>query len=267
MNRCHLQRALSALTILIAMTACGLPGQATQPASGLDANAVASAVAGTAQAAAQQTAVVQPLATRMTGTIMEQVEGGGAKYTDYDGGFEITFPAGWLAVRPDSEEFNASLAKDGALNPMLQEQMTADLAGYEANYDRLYAYVLRPDIKKNVMLGYSKLVWDSETALPLDSAAMGELVRGLEAPGGIPGFRADTAQLHEDSDVKMIEIGGRWALSDGEGGTIPFYTTIIFFKPTASSGVRVTFSYLEDYRAQISTDVKSIMESIKIIAP
>jgi hypothetical protein len=269
MNRHYLHYALSTFVILIAIVACVLPGQPVQPAPGIDSNAVATAVVGTAQAAAQQTA--QPYATEipvsMTGTTIEQAQDGTTQYTDYDGRFEISFPVGWLALRPDSEEFNASLTNEGTANPMLHEQMTADLAGYEADYDRLYAYILRPDIKKNVMLGFSKLVWDSETARPLDSVTMGDLVRDLESPGGIPGFHADTAQLHEDSVVKMIEVGGRWTMSDGEGGTIPFYTTIIFFKPTANSGVRATFTFIQDYQAQIAADVKSIMESIRIIEP
>ncbi|RPI94515.1 MAG: hypothetical protein EHM40_06310 [Chloroflexi bacterium] len=265
MNRNYLPQILSVFVILMAIIACVLPGQTIQPTPGISSNAIATAVAGTAQAAAQQTAAAQPAG--MTGTAIEQVQDGTTQYTDYDAGFEISFPAGWLAVRPNSEEFNASLANASAVNSMLHEQMTADLAGYEADYDRLYAYILRPDIKKNVMLGFSKLVWDSETARPLDSVTMGDLVRDLESPDGIPGFHADTAQLHEDSAVKMIEVGGRWTMSDGEGGTIPFYITIIFFKPTANSGVRATFTFIQDYQAQIATDVKSVMESIRIIEP
>lgn len=96
---------------------------------------------------------------------------------------------------------------------------------------------------------------------------MGNVVRGLEAPGGIPGFHADVAQVREEGVVKMIEIGGRWMLSDGAGGSVPFYTTLIFFKPSASSGVRLTISFLEEHRIQISPDVKSIIELIRMIEP
>ena len=272
MNQSHLRHTISALVMLMAMTACVLPGQAAQtqaiqPTPGLDTNSVATAVLGTAQAAATQTASANLFAPSMTGTTIEQLEDGTTKYTDREGGFEIIFPVGWLALRPNSEEFDAALAKQGAVNPMLRDQMTTDLAGYDANFDRLYSYVLRPDLKKNVILGFSKLVWASEDTLSLDTVTMGELVRGLEAPGGIPGFRADTAQLHEDSNVKMIEIGGRFTLSDGQGGTLPFYTTIIVFKPSSTSSARITFTFIEDYHTQIAADVKSIIESIRIIEP
>jgi hypothetical protein len=271
MKRNYLRHTASALIILLAMTACGLPSQAVQPTPGIDANAVGTSVAGTAQAAAQQTAVQQPSATNPVGTTIEQASDGTTIYTDYDGGFAITFPAGWLAVRPSSEEFDGALAKYGASNEMLHDQMTTDLDAYKANreqlhdYDRLYSYILRPDIKKNVIFGFSKLIWDSEDSVAIDNEAMGKVVRELEAPGGIPGFRADNAQIHEDSHVRMIEIGGRWTTTDGQGATIPFYSTIIFFKPSSNSTVRITFTFLQDYYAQISADVKSIVESIRII--
>lgn len=270
--KCHLYQTLSVLILLGAVVACASPGQAVQstPAAnqGIDSNAVGTAVAGTAQAAAQQTASSGELfAPRKTGVAIELLPDGTTKYVDHDAGFEITFPAGWLAVRPNSEEFDAALADQGADNSMLRDQMTADLAGYQANYDRLYSYILRPDIIEDFLLGFSKLVWDSADATPIDNDAMGNVVRGLEAPGGIPGFHADIAQVREDGAVKMIEIGGRWTLSDGAGGSVPFYSTLVFFKPSASSGVRLTISFLEEHRIQISPDVRSVIESIRLIEP
>ncbi len=264
MKRDSLRRALSIFVMLIAMVACVLPGQTIQSTPGIDSKAVSTAVAGTAQAAAQATATVQPAATSRKGTQIEQAADGIANYSDYDAGFKISFPVGWLVVRPNAEEFNATLAKNGAINQVLHDQMTADLAGYQADYDRLYAYMLRPDIEKNALFGFAKLVWASKDATSIDNPTVGELVRGLEAPGGIPGFRADTAQVREDGAVKIIEIGGHFALNNKEGTAIPFYTTIIFFKPSSNSTARITFSFLEEYHTQISMDVKSIVESIRI---
>jgi hypothetical protein len=266
MNKYCLHHILGAFLILTAIVACAPAAQTVeqQPTPGVDSNAIATAVAGTAQAAATQTASSSLFAPSQTGTVTEQLEDGTTKYTDYDGGFELVFPKGWLAVRPNSEEFDTALKKQGTANSMLHNQMAADLAGYDPDFDRLYAYVLRPDIQKNVILGFSKLLWDPEDTLVPDNETLGELVRGLEAPGGIPGFRADVAQLHEDGSVKMIEIGGRFSLGDGQGGTVPFYATIIVFKPTSNSLVRMTFTFVEEYHTQIAEDVKSIIASIKL---
>ena len=262
---------LSGIILLLAGVACVLPGQATQPTSAISPNTIETAVAGTLQAGATQTAIAQILVVETPpgskGTVIEQVQDGTTKYTDHDAGFEITFPAGWLAVRPNSDEFNAALANEGASNSMLHDQMTSDMAGYEADYDRLYSYIVRPDIEKNVIFGFSKLAWNPKDATPIDNDAMGRLVRDLETSGAIPGFRANVVQLREDLNVKMVEIGGNWMMRDGQGGSIPFYSTIIFFKPSSDSTARITFTYLQDYKTQISTDVHAVMGSIRLIEP
>jgi hypothetical protein len=203
----------------------------------------------------------------MTNITIEQIQDGAVRYTDHDGGFELIFPAGWLAVRPNSDEFNTTLANDGAKNQMLRDQMTNDLAAYDPNYDRLYSYILRPDIGKNTIFGFSKLVWDSNNnTSAIDNDSLGEAVQGLESSNSIPGFRADTAQVRENGNtLPLIEVGGRFSMSDGQGGTVPFYTTIIFFMPIPTSLTRITFTFMQDYKEQISADVNSIIESIKLI--
>lgn len=253
------------LVILVIALACVLPSQAAQPAPTLDPHLIETAIANTMQAAT----AVEPTATTTpggkTGIAIESAQDGSTKYSDYDGSFEITFPAGWLVVQPNSDEFNKVLARDGAKNSMLHEQMVYDQAGYDTKLDRVYSYILRPDIQKNVIFGFSKLAFDIDDTLSIDSVTMGQFVRDLEASGTTPGFRADTAQIREYANVKMIEVGGHWMRSDGKGGTIPFYATVIFFKPAANSVVRITFSFLEDYHEAVAGDIRFIMKSIKIL--
>ena len=270
MNPNHLRHAASAFVILIAIVACVLPGQSIQPPPAINPDTIQTAVAGTAQAAAEQTAAAQLFTETpvgMTGTTIEQLPDGTTRYTDYDAGFEVTFPPGWLALRPNSEEFNAALVNPGATNSMLHEQMTADQAGYEANYDRLYSYILRPDIKTDVMFGFSKTAWDPDDPMMLDNANMGELVRGLESQAFIPGFRVDIAQMHDEGNTRVIEVAGHWTLNDGTSDPVPFYSIFYFFKPTQTSTVRITISFVQDYQDEFAADVKSIMDSIKVIEP
>ena len=270
------QSRLSLLVfLLISMLACVIPGLEAPAPALVDPNVLSTIVVSTANAAASQTAVAQPSATgipadatvpRMTGISLEQLQDGTTKYIDHDGGFELIFPAGWLELRPNSDEFNDSLADAGARNSSLRTQMTADQAAYDAKLDRLYSYILRPDIGKNALYGFSKVAWDSEDATLLDNDTMGELTRVLESSKDLRGFRSDTAQLREnDNAVMTIEIGGRFPLSDGQGGTIPVYATILIFKPTSHSVTRIAFAFLEAYNAQISTDVKSVIQSIKLV--
>jgi hypothetical protein len=149
---------------------------------------------------------------------------------------------------------------------MLRDQMSTDMSGYEAGFDRLYSYPLRPDIQKDVIFGFSKLGWDSDDPKPIDNDSLGDLVRGLETSGTIPGFRVTFSNLIENGNkVSIIVVKGRFSLDDGQGGSTPFTATLLFFKPGSTSTTRVTFTVVQDYDEQISPDIDSITESIKLL--
>lgn len=263
--------------IFLSTLACVIPG-VNQPAP-VDPSSLPTIVVLTVNAATTQTAVAgapagqvpanEPLPTatpEAAVTNLEVLPDGSTKFMHVSGGYEVTYPKGWLTVRPNSEEFAAAYARDGAKNPLLLGQMDYDVSTYEAGFDQLYSYALRPDFEKNFMFGFSTVRWDSHDTLPLNEASMGELTRELESSGIIPGFRVDTAQIYETSNyVEVIEIGGQFSLSDGQDGLIPFYMTAVFFKPTADTITRITFTYLKDYKVQLSLDVSDTIVSIKLL--
>jgi hypothetical protein len=277
----HNRNFFSHAMALLLITACVIPGVVSPTAPTANPDALSTIIAGTAAAAAAQTAGVPAgaLATDppaaegsagatpgMSGTNVEKFSDGTTRYTDYDGGFEMTFPAGWLVVRPNTDEFNAALANEGAKNQLLRDQMTLDQTSYEADARRLFSYTLRPDIERNTLFGFSRLALDLENTNPLDNYALSQLVTSLESSGAIPGYRIVVAQLNETGNgVTVIEIGGPYSADDGQGGKIPFYATILFFKPTSGSLARLTFTILQEYQGLISADIRSVSESIRLL--
>lgn len=216
---------------------------------------------------ATATAIPEPT-PRLDNTTIEKLPEGATRYIDQSAGFELIVPTGWLAVRPNSDEFNAALSKAESTNQMLKDQMAADQANYDPNFDRLYAYILHPEIQEGVMFGMSKLAWDVDDNTQLDNKTLGELLRGLESSGAIPGFRANFSSIIENGrGIPIIVIKGRFAMDDGQGGSVPFSTTLIVFKPTPTSVARITFSFLQDFEDTISADIDALIESITIFAP
>lgn len=267
MNQNRLPHALTAFLTLLVIVACVLPGQPIQPAPVSNPVNIETAVAGTAQVAAQQTAAAQPVPTRRTGTTLQQSEDGYTLYSDYDAGFDVMFPPGWLVVRPNMEEINTVLANEGATNPILQEQIVLDLTGASAAA-HLYAYILRPDIKENVVFGFTHVNWELSATTPIDSASMEEEVRKLESPEGLQGFHASQSEIRENSNgVQIIEIGGITTRANSQGELVTVYITVIFFKPTPDSAVRLIFEYHKDYQYEISPDVSFVVESISLLEP
>lgn len=267
------------MLLLISTLACAIPGLDAPDPVPFDPGALSTVVGLTANAAVTQTALVaQPLSTEVVfgdaapgltetaATSLELLPDGSTKYTDNEVGIEVVFPAGWLTLRANSDEFNSALKKEALKNELLRAQMELDLTEYEPGTHRLYSYPLRPDIEKNTAFGFSKLRWDSEDSVPINENSMGELVRGLESSGAIPSLRVDTAQLYENGNqVKVIEIGGPFSFSNDVGEIIPFYYSAVFFKPTSSSIVRISLVYLKDYKPQLYEDVTSIINSIKLL--
>ena len=275
----NIKRLYPLTLLLISTLACAIPRLDAPAPAPFDPGALSTVVGLTANAAVTQTALVaQPLSTEVVSgdaapgltetaaTSLELLPDGSTKYTDNEVGIEVVFPAGWLTLRANSDEFNSALKKEALKNELLRAQMELDLTEYEPGTHRLYSYPLRPDIEKNTAFGFSKLRWDLEDIVPINENSMGELVRGLESSGAVPGLRVDTAQVYENGNqVKVIEIGGPFSFSNDLGEIIPFYYSAVFFKPTSGSTVRISLVYLKDYKLPIYEDVTSVINSIKLL--
>jgi hypothetical protein len=266
--------------LILSMLACVVPGLSQPVAAPLDPAMLPTIVVLTANAAMTQTAVAVPAGDVPPGdplvsptpapneTALLVSTGGATKFTHVTGGYEITFPAGWVTVRPNSEEFDRAYKGEAAQNEMLLDQMNYDLTSYEPGVDQLFSYPVRPDIEEDFAFGFSKLKWIQDDPVPVTQSSMGQTVRDWESSGEIPGFRADTAQIYQNGNhVELIEIGGPFSLTDDQGGVVPFYSTIVYFKPDDNSTVRITFHYLKDFQLALAGDVASVINSIKLLEP
>lgn len=150
--------------IFVSMVACVIPG-ASQPPQ-IDQNSLSTAIVQTVSAATTQTAAAPtgqpptPTLPPVNETNLEKLPDGSVKFTHVSGGYEVTFPKGWLTVRPNSEEFKEAYARDAAKNSLLLGQMDYDVSAYEDGFSQLHSYALRPDIEKNFLFGFSTVRWD-----------------------------------------------------------------------------------------------------------
>jgi len=200
------------------------------------------------------------------GTLLEQLPDGMVKFVDYDAGFELVVPNGWLGVRPsDPAEFDAVLNGEATRNENLRSQVLADRDSVETD-DRLYMYVLRPDLLKDVVFGFSQTVWDSDDTQVLDNATMGTLVRGLETDGDFPGFKVVASNIDKNQNkVSIMSIRGRFTITYDDGSSLPVVGTVIFFKPTPDSIVRIVFTVVKEFDPEIAPDVEAVIQSIKLL--
>jgi len=218
----------------------------------------------TAQAARPPETPTPPLPAGGTENVKQS--DGTTRYSDYDAGFEMTVPAGWIAVRPGAQEFNDALSNDAANNQPLKDQMTLDQKGYVPVMDRLYFYATKPDVAQNDLLGYGKLTWSPSDSKPVDQNSLGDLVQGLEMSKTMPGLRVVSSNIvMSGNNVPVIVIGANWTPESSSGTITPLYINMLFFKPTANSTVQAVITSSKDHRDVIGPDVDAMVQSIKLL--
>jgi len=155
MNRNNLYLLLGRFVILMSITGCTFPGQKIQTAPTINPSILATHAARTAEAAAQQTqqasipTLVPPTSTPkispITGTSLVALEDQSTLFIDHKAGIQLTIPPGWLAVRPNEDEYYKAFALAEVLsNPEISDRLTK-LQSTNPDYFRLDAIDIRPD--------------------------------------------------------------------------------------------------------------------------
>ena len=144
------------------------------------------------------------------GTENVQQPDGTTKYSDYDAGFEMVLPAGWIGVRPGAQEFNDVLKSEGAGNESLKAQMTFDQQGYEPVKDRYYIYAVEAG---TIVPAYGKVAWNAADDTVIDQNQLGELVQGLEMSTDLPGVRVVSSNIvPNENGVPVMVIGANFTI-------------------------------------------------------
>lgn len=173
------------VVILLAVLACVLPGQTLQPTPDLGPNAVASAIAGTAQAASTQTEQARPVTSTATsvptqgptstprisevsGTALQVREDQSTLFVDYRAGIQLVIPPGWLALRLNEDEYFKAFTLDVVTqNRQIMERLdvTRDL---DPVYFRLDAIDIRPEHDSDVIIPNINVIFQPGDVRSLD---------------------------------------------------------------------------------------------------
>ena len=149
--------ALWAAALFIATLACSMQGLGAGP---LDASSLSTIVAGTANAAAIQTAQANPFTSTPPATPTEaatatpqfifsayntalnQQADGSTLFVDKQLGYELVIPTGWTAFRINESEFYKLWTLPVSKEPIVQGNLTS-IQSMDPNIFRLFAFDLR----------------------------------------------------------------------------------------------------------------------------
>jgi hypothetical protein len=276
MNRNNLQIMFTSFVILLAMIACVLPSQTVQPTPGIDPNAIETSIVGTLEASARQTEQASfltptaPLVPTETLTLTPKISDSGTSlviredqstlFTDYKAGFQLTIPAGWMAVRLDGEEYLQAFDSDIVLQtPEIWERLTVIR---DANVDvfRLDAIDVRPGHMPNGILSTINVVFESGNTQGLETWEQAE--RDRHHPYADFKFISSSyPQLANGTQVLVIEQ--RFSAAANKG-TI-YYRGVFFLLPSGT--IVLDFHTNLDFKDSMLLEFDQVVNSLTPLNP
>lgn len=255
------------LGLLVAMGLVGACGQSVQVVPTIDTSARATSLAGTAVAAfGTATFTPSPTETRVPtavvsaqGTSLVTQEDGSALFTDHKAGIQVTFPAGWLAIRGGEPEYYLAAEKVGTQNTWFLEEI-ASLQSLDLNVFRLHAYDLHSEHRLNNTLPKINVVFLQEDERTL---------RQIEADERISiQSSLQNGHKHLSSDFQVLS-GLEVLIFQSQWDAISFPTTHYkgtFFKVPAGT-VFIDLMIASEQQEALEPEWKQIVESLALLTP
>lgn len=263
MKHKYVQSVASLLVILIAVVACVLPGQATQPAPTIDLSAMETAAASTAQVAATQTEQAKPdtATPRPTGLLKEEQSDGATLFSDYDGGYQITFPEGWTVVIPEEEDISEALStipeREENISKLIEAARSADVN----NMIRAFGFNLKAqqgEYTPNINISRN-------TNSLLLAASLKDLVDATVAYYPSMNMEVISSGVKKTaSGMEMGVIEAQWTMNAPGGEKIDLQQKQVMFK-SEGGVVILTFSTVRDATVDLTADVDEVIESFKLL--
>lgn len=262
------------LVLLTTILACAIPGQQAAPLppptvntnllSTMVAQTVAAAVVLTEQSAPtaiiiptetiEPTVAVSPTAEIIpSGSTLTVHEDGSITFVDERAGFEVTVPAGWLAVRIHQQEYRDALA----LTPDIEKALT-DIQNNDPNTFRLFALDTQDGHFLNGFFTNINFIWDefdvilleNKDALDARAALLANTVQGLEIL---------STEFSTTSNNVLIGLMELKATSDAG---VVFQKQAVF---NAKAGtMTLTVSTVEELKDATFSAFDSMLETIKM---
>lgn len=280
MNRKH--GLLALLVLLTTALACVIPGTTTSaplPTPTTDTR-LEIMVAETVSAALQMTQQPMPIveeteapetvpteisatATPSAETTLDKNEYGSNIFTDFLGGYQLTVPAPWLALRIDSPEYDAALTLPEASNPAIQRSLST-IQAQDPDVFRLFALDVNEEHLDGGFVTNINLVWDQQEKLSLpNDARLAEIADAL--PSAVEGtevlyFEVRTSQSGVPYGVITSQMRG----VTQDGTNLVIRQKMVFFDLPVGA-LSITLSTTETLLETIEPSFDAMIETFAVM--
>jgi len=269
MNRNGFFFGLSVIVILIAITACAFPGRKIPTAPTINPSILATHAAGTAQVSAQQTkqasipTLIPPTSTPkispITGTSLVVLEDRGTLFIDPKAGIQVAIPPGWLAVRPNEDEYYKAFTLDVVLSsPAINDRLTK-LQSTNTDYFRLDAIDIRPDHVVDGLVSVMSVSFQPKDFRSLEKWA--DVERTKKSP--FKDYRFLSSKFQKTADgMRVLVVEESWK---GSVNATLYYRGIFFSLPSGT--VLIDFQTNLSFKDTVLPDYEQAISSFTLLNP
>ncbi len=198
---------------------------------------------------------------RPSGKLKEAQPDGTILFTDYDGGYQMTFSKGWTVIIPEKEDI------EEALNSIPeQEQNMSSLIEIAKSVDvnkliRVFGFNLKA--QQGVYTPNINVSYDTNPALAASS--LKDIVDAMAAYYPAMGIQVTHSEMKQTSsgmEIGILEAG--WTMKAANNQKVSLAQKQIFFKSGDGVGI-LTFSTVKNASANLDDDINKLMESIHLL--
>ncbi len=281
MNRKHSHPiVVSALVLLAAMIACASPGPSAPPVSTMDPLAVELAVAGTAQAAAQQTQQANPIPPTETptptatitptpkvslaGTSLVIQEDQSTLFIDHKLGFQVVVPTGWLTTRINEDEYFKAFTLDVVVANQPINERLRHMQTNNVDYFRLDSIDIRPGhIVNGIISSITVVHQPPEIAKTLEECLSVE--KEAVKYSAAVGHKILSSKYDQTANgTRILIIEESWMAASNTQDKV--FRKIVFFNVSAGI-VNLDFQTHSDIKDAVLPDFEQVINSLTMQNP
>jgi len=198
--------------------------------------------------------------------VIQERPGGGSLFHDYDGGYTIDIPAGWLAVKVDPEDIRAAMSKLGNTYSGLADAVKALLDAAPDTF-RIFAYDVQPAHSVNGAIpNFNVALFPDRlsSSMPLELVIKANLD---QIKTGLHGVKVK--QLPTKSNLHKVLIGAaelEWTIKSQNGAQTALYEKQLYFQ-TKNALVVVTVTAPKTNAKVIAASFDELIDGIELIEP
>jgi len=264
MNRYNHYLVLSVcIMVLVILTGCTFSRQKTKAAPTVNPSILATNAAATSQVSAQQTkqasipTAIPPTATLLvspiSGTSLKAQDDKSTIFIDSKAGIQLTIPPGWLAVRPNEDEYYKAFTLDAVLSsPEINDRLTK-LQSINSDYFRLDAIDIRPGHVVDGLISVMSVNFQPDDFRSLEKIA--EEARAGKSP--FKEYKLISTNINESTKgMRSLIIEESWRGS--VNGTV-YYRAIVFnltaglFEIVIQTNINFKETVLPDYELVVNS--------------